>query len=123
MSNRNRRAGHDLERKVVNDFKAIGYASAISSRMESKRKDDAGIDICNTDPFAIQCKNMQGNIDYAAFLEDMEVTKDEIRVVVHKKTKKAKTRFVEVGTYAILPYEDFLRIAELLSNNGKRKHV
>lgn len=117
MANRNRTAGHTLERKVVNDFKAIGYTTAISSRMESKRKDDAGIDICNTDPFAIQCKNMKGNIDYAAILDDMEVEENQIKVLIHQKTKKAKVRFIEVGKFAILPYEDFLRIAEHLKNN------
>jgi hypothetical protein len=111
---RNRTAGHNFERKVVNDLKAIGYDSAVSSRFESRRLDDSGVDICNTSPFHIQCKNMQGNIDYQKFLEDINPPEGfEMRVLLHKKTKKVKTRFMPEGIFAIMYYEDFLRLAEL----------
>ena len=54
MSNRNRTAGHDWERKVINDLKEIGYSEAVSSRQASREADNAGIDICNTGNIAIQ---------------------------------------------------------------------
>lgn len=113
-TSRNRTAGHNFERKVVNDLKLRGYDSAVSSRFESKKLDDSGVDICNTSPFDIQCKNMQGNIDYQKFLEEIDPPEGfNIRVLLHKKTKKVKSRFMPEGIFAIMYYEDFLRLAEL----------
>jgi hypothetical protein len=111
---RNRTAGHNFERQVVNDLKARGFVSAVSSRFESRRLDDSGVDICNTSPFDIQCKNMQGNIDYQKYLEAINPPDGhEIKVLLHKKTKKVKSRFMPEGIFAIMYYEDFLRLAEL----------
>ena len=64
MANRNRTAGHKWELEVIKDIKEIGYTEAVSSRYSSRETDDAGIDICNTDNLAIQCKNTSKNIDY-----------------------------------------------------------
>ena len=71
MANRNRTAGHKWELEVIKDFKEIGYTEAVSSRYSSRETDDAGIDICNTDNLAIQCKNTSKSIDYHKINKEM----------------------------------------------------
>ena len=78
MANRNRTAGHDWEREVINDLKDIGYSEAVSSRYASRETDDAGIDICNTENLAIQCKNTTINVDYHKINQSMNTDKNKI---------------------------------------------
>lgn len=60
-----RSKGNSYERKIVNELKAItGDSELCSSRSESKRLDDAKIDIAdpnNVLDFYVQCKNTQTN--------------------------------------------------------------
>lgn len=108
MSNRNRTAGHNWEREVINDLKKIGYPDAVSSRSESKRTDDAGIDIMFTGPFNMQCKNESKRPDYHKLITEMP---DGINLVLHKYTKKTeKGKFVTQGKYVTLEYKDFLAL-------------
>lgn len=122
MANRNRTAGLNWERTVINDLKKIGFSKAVSSRSESKNRDDAKVDACFTGNYNFQMKNVKGKIDYHTILAEMPV-EENINVIIHKMTKKSagKKNFIEVGKYVILKYEDFLQIVETLNNsNGVR---
>ena len=103
MANRNRTAGHDWEREVIKDFKEIGYTEAVSSRYSSRETDAAGIDICNTDNLAIQCKNTFKSVDYHKINKEMNT--DKHKIIVHKRTEKKGDRFIVQGKYAVLEYE------------------
>ena len=103
MANRNRTAGHDWEREVIKDFKEIGYTEAVSSRYSSRETDDAGIDICNTDNLAIQCKNTSKSIDYHKINKAMNT--DKHKIIVHKRTEKKGDRFIVQGKYIVFEYE------------------
>ncbi len=105
MASRNRTAGHNWERECIKDLKVV-FPSAISSRMESKRADDAGKDICNTGDFDFQCKNTAKKLDYDEVLDDIET--DGIKVILHKLTEKKGNRFIVKDKYAIMKYEDFI---------------
>lgn len=113
--NNNRNRGNNFERECVNDMKNIGFDKAVSSRAESRNMDAAKVDICFTEPFYFQCKNMLGHIKYEDILETMPKT-ENINVILHKKTKKAKTSFMTTGKYAILKYSDFLKVLKMLQN-------
>lgn len=114
MSNRNRTAGHNWEREVIKDLKKIGFDKAVSSRYESKRADDAGIDIVGTGPFNIQCKNETKRPDYHKLITEMP---DGINIVCHKYTKKGEAgKFQCQGKYAIMDYETLMTLLDSYLN-------
>lgn len=124
MSARNKTAGHNFEREVISDFVDHGWRNAVSSRSESRRLDAMKVDICYTNPFSVQCKNMAAKVDYHTILESMPKG-ENINIITHKFTKKAKKNFIEVGKYVILSYDDFFRLADIyqewiILNNTKK---
>ena len=112
MSKRNKTAGHNFEREVIKDFVDHGWETAVSSRSESRRLDAMKVDICYTNPFSVQCKNMATKVDYHAILESMPKGHN-INVIAHKFTKKANKNFLEAGKYVIMTYDDFFRLADI----------
>jgi hypothetical protein len=98
MGKRNRRAGHDYERKIAKEMRALGWVSAITSRYGSREKDDKKVDIMNVDPFNIQCKSVQRPVKYIALLDEMP-NDFNFNVIFHKLLHK--------GEYVILKKEDF----------------
>lgn len=117
MGNNNRNRGNTFERECVNDMKEIGFSKAVSSRAESRNMDAKKVDICYTEPFYFQCKNMVGNIKYEEILNEMPDT-ENINVIIHKRTRKAKTSFITTGKYVFFKYDDFLKIVKILKANG-----
>lgn len=96
-----RNKGNSYELKVIRELNSMYWPGAVSSRSESKRKDDAGIDICYTDPYNIQCKAVErlGNIHQV--LNSMP--KDEnINLVFHKRNRQ--------GEVVSMTKEDFYKI-------------
>ena len=86
----------------------MGWDQAVSSRSESKNKDDKGIDICYTDPFNIQCKAIEtlgsAHKVLAAMPQD-----SNYNVVFHKKNRQ--------GVVVSMTMEDFLEIVQMLKSN------
>ena len=114
MSNRNRTAGHNWEREVIKDLKKSGYKDAVSSRYESKKADDAGIDVVNTGPFNFQCKNETKRPDYHKLITEMPAG---INIVLHKYTKKTeKGKFGCQSKYAVMEYDTFLILLDAFIN-------
>ncbi len=113
---RNRNAGHGWERDSARGFRECSYPFVVTTRSESKSRDDKGIDLMNKDEyknglfeFSVQCKCTQKNPDYHSLIE--ELPKDfGIPIVFHRKTLKTKTRFRVVGEYATLRVEDFYNL-------------
>lgn len=113
MANRNRTAGLNYERKIINELKNLKFfLKAVSARAESKNMDDKGVDICYTEPFYIQCKNSKTNPRYDLLLEDMPQVPGIINAIIHQKTRKATTKFVAQGEYVVLKKQDFYRLLE-----------
>jgi hypothetical protein len=117
LANNNRNRGNSYERACVNDMKEVGFSKAVSSRAESRNMDAKKVDICYTEPFYFQCKNMVGNIKYEEILNEMPNT-ENFNVILHKRTRKAKTSFITTGEYAFMKYADLLKIIKLLNDNG-----
>lgn len=52
----------------------------------NKELDNEGVDLIGTDPFLIQCKAVERNLNYLAILDRMP--NDGIRVVIHKRNNR-----------------------------------
>jgi len=94
-----RQKGHSFERDIVNELKEMGYA-AITSRMESKRMDDLGVDIIDDTPFYIQCKAVERLGSIHKVLAKMPTEKTPI--VLHKKNNQ--------GTIVAIRWADFKKL-------------
>ena len=105
MSN-NRNRGNGYERTLVNRFKQLGFEKACTSRAESRNMDAKKVDLCNTDPWRVQAKNLSKLVDYVKVLESMP-KEEGINVICHKKTRKRHKNFVVEGEYAIMTLDDF----------------
>uniref|UniRef100_A0A6M3IK78 Restriction endonuclease n=1 Tax=viral metagenome TaxID=1070528 RepID=A0A6M3IK78_9ZZZZ len=79
---RNRQKGHDWERQVVNEFKALGFKDAMSSRAGDRFKDSQGIDILNV-PINVQCKRHHNFCSPVEPLKDMPL-RGKVNVVFMK---------------------------------------
>ncbi len=97
-----RNKGHAYERRIINELKEI-WPDAVSSRSESKRLDDAGVDICYTDPFYFQCKAVERGINLRDVLDHMP-DKDQFNVVLWKQNRKEEL--------AVMSKKDFYKILE-----------
>lgn len=94
-----RNKGHTFERKFVEYLKIYGY-EAVTSRSESKRMDDKGVDIIDNTPFYFQCKAVERSINNHDIINRMPTEK--MPVVVHKKNNK--------GTLVTMKLEHFANL-------------
>lgn len=106
---KSRAKGVNYELAIIKSFKEeLGYDEAVSSRFESKRTDDAGVDICYTQPFNVQCKAVEKlPTSYHAILERMP--DKGINILFHKKNRQ--------GTVVSMGEKDFYKIVKLLIEN------
>lgn len=126
IGKRNRRRGHAYEVKIVKELKEItGDESLCTSRSESKRTDDLGIDIVdfnNTLPFYCQMKATQAMPKIKQLDHDV---RDKCRAA-HKSEKplvifwaaqemKASKQFI-TGEYCLMPKELFFSILKCIYN-------
>lgn len=61
------------------------FEDAVSSRSESKRTDDAGVDIMYTDPLQIQAKAVEKSINTHKILAGMPQVEGKLNLVFHKR--------------------------------------
>ena len=104
-----RKKGHAYERDVRDFFIKLGWTTCVTSRLESKRADDAGIDLCFTDPFNVQAKAVENLGSVHAVLARMPAD-NKFNVVFHKRNRQ--------GTIVAMSQDDFERIISLLKKNN-----
>jgi len=94
-----RTKGHAYEREVAQKFRDAGYPECVTSRSESKRTDDLGIDLCYTDPWQVQCKN-QERISPAPhdILAGMPQN-HKFNVLFHKRSRKGTIVSMDEDTF------------------------
>lgn len=109
---RNRTAGHNWERECVRIFKDLGWEECISSRWESKRRDDSGVDLMYTDPYNVQCKTNSQSLNTHKILSEMPNEESRINIIMERRTEKRGNKFFKVGDYVHLKLEDFLSLIE-----------
>ena len=122
--NRNRTAGHNYERQVVNEIKNIGFNNILTARSESRNADNAGIDIFDPSgdfPFYIQNKVYKGYPKLNELINNDRPTrwKDKNIIVFHKKVSKKGKRFYTDDEFVSMKKEDFY---ELLNRAYGNRH-
>lgn len=103
-----RNKGHGYELQIRDLFIKLGWLQCVTSRSESKRKDDQGIDLCYTDPFNIQAKAVEKLGSVHDILSKMPKDSN-YNLVFHKRNRK--------GTIVCMTIEDFKEILEILITN------
>lgn len=110
MSAKERRDGHNYERKIRREFvDDLRFVDCVTSRYESKATDDKKVDLCYTDPFNIQLKNWKRRPNYEEILGSMP-DDWKINVIIHRINKRKGKQF------AILYKEDLYKIIKILLN-------
>lgn len=97
-----KKKGNAYELKVIQDLKEL-YPEAVSSRSESKRADDAGIDIMYTNNLQIQCKAVEQSINTHKILSGMPKN-GKMNLIFHKRNRQGET--------VTLSKEDFLQLLQ-----------
>lgn len=127
-----RTAGNRYEQECAALMRAIGFDHVVTSRAESKSRDDAKIDLMNKNegrngrlPYNVQCKNYNCHLAYHTILKEIERVPGIINVIFHKLTSNklkdgSKGKFATLGYYAILHKEDFLLMVKQLLVFGKQ---
>lgn len=119
VGKRNRSVGLNFERDLAKKFRELGYEHIVTTRAESRSRDNQGIDLINKDEgvngrfeFNVQAKSINKHVAYAKLLASIPNVNNVKNVVIHRQTTKHGTRFVETGRYAILNLEDFFKMVE-----------
>lgn len=103
-----RKKGHSYELAIRDLFRELGWTNSVSSRSESKNKDDQGIDLCYTDPFNVQCKAVEKLGGIHDILARMPKGSN-YNLVFHKRNRK--------GTIVAMTLEDFTELIQMLITN------
>ena len=102
-----RNKGNNYEVKLCNELKEF-FPDVVTSRSESKRLDDHGVDFCYTGIFNIQAKaveKLRGG--HHEILDRMP--KEGVNVVFHKRNNK--------GTTVTMTKQEFYNILELFKDD------
>lgn len=116
----NRKKGHNFELGVIRRLNEIGY-NCVSSRSESKRTDDKGIDIIDLDdklPFNIQCKYSSNTPNYF-LLKEKCPDKTKPFAIAWKKATNDGTN--SPGTIIMMDIEEFYKCIKLTENSYSSK--
>lgn len=101
-----RAKGNTYELSIKTDHIEIGFKDVFTSRNESKRMDDKGVDLVGL-PYHIQCKAVEKlSPGLHKILSDMP--NDRIRAVFHKRNR--------LGSVVCLTKEDWYKILRHLKS-------
>ena len=110
--NYSRQKGHRYELKIIKELNTLyNTTSLVSSRSESKRTDDAGVDIVDKDnilSFYVQCKNTQATPNPT--LIDKCKLKDKPLVIFWNKQVKKETNCISEGEFVMMKKDFFYEI-------------
>lgn len=104
-----RKRGNNYEVELAKEFRELGFLDTCTSRYESKRRDDAKVDLCFTEPFNVQakCRNNYGNP--LPTLSEMP-SDDNINVIISKVVNR--------GEFVTMNKKDFYVFVAMLKNNS-----
>jgi hypothetical protein len=104
-----RAKGHCFERTLAKTFRERGWPECLTARLESKRVDDSGVDLCFTKPFNIQAKAVETLGSAHNTLAKMP-TDDNINLVFHKRNRS--------GVVVSMTEADFWKLLETYKHDG-----
>lgn len=107
-----RKKGNSYELKIIKELNLLyDTDTLVSSRSESKRLDDAGIDIVdgnNIMPFYVQCKNTQ-NIPSVDLIKECKRQDKPLAIFWNKQIKK-EVNCISAGEFVIVTKELFYKL-------------
>lgn len=120
MANRNRTAGILGELKIVHELTDLGFDKVVTTRSESKRLDDMGVDIMQLPSplFPLPCYFQSKKALKAPTFDLVEAELDKPLVVIYMKQEKKGSRFFTVGEYAIMKKEFLYKLLQYVPNNS-----
>lgn len=86
-----RRKGHAYERTLAKEFRELGFSKCVTSRAESKTRDDQLVDLCYSGPWNVQAKYTANQPNFSALLSAMPREDGQINLVFHKKIRQPET--------------------------------
>jgi len=113
MANRNRNAGNQYERDIVNELRKLGFETVVTSRSESRNMDNTKVDIFDPEgqfPYFIQNKVYQNYPKLNELINGKDVNKKKPLLVFHKKVEKRGTRFFTEGEFVSMNKETFYNL-------------
>lgn len=117
LAKKNKNKGSSLELEIVNKLKEIGYVGCVSSRSQSKRMDDAKVDIVDLEdklPIYIQSKYTQNTPNYFGIKSECPLT-DKPFTVIWKKATNDGTN--SPGTIAMVDIDFFYKLLKVYKEN------
>lgn len=99
--------GNRYEQKIAKELRELGFTGVVTSRSESKSKDDDKIDLIDKDgylPIEIQLKSTQSTPSYFKIREESSVDNKKFAIIWAKQEKK-ETNICTVGECAIISKE------------------
>lgn len=101
--------GKRFELKIAKVWMRLFGGEVERTSYASKKLDDMGVDLTNTDPFNIQCKAVESSMNYHQILERMP-HEHNINLVIHKRNHQPPV----VALYL----EDFLELLTAMKREG-----
>jgi hypothetical protein len=101
--------GKRFELKMAKVWMRLFGGNVERTSYASKKLDDMGVDLTDTDPFNIQCKAVESSMNYHQILERMPQSTN-INLVVHKRNHQPPV--------AALYLEDFLELLTAMKREG-----
>lgn len=119
MGNRNRTAGILGELKIVHELTELGFDKVVTTRSESKRMDDMGVDLIQLPSpiFELPCYFQVKKTLQTPSFDLFEAKLDKPLVVVYMKQEKKGSRFFTVGEYAIMKKEFLYKLLQYVYHN------
>lgn len=111
------RKGLGYEWKVRDNFRALGYVNACTSRGVDRSLDAAGVDLANTGEFLVQCKAVERGLSAHKILDNMPNEKGKTRLMIHKKNIRKQHGGEVVSMY----WADFERLV-IDANKARTLH-
>lgn len=100
----NRKKGNKFETDLAIELREF-FPEVVTSRSESKRTDDKGVDFCYTEPFNIQAKAWERAPSYHTVLDQMPKDRWE-NIIFHKKNHKGTVVVMSKQTFYNLQTEN-----------------
>ncbi len=101
--------GKRFELKIAKVWMRLFGGEVERTSYASKKLDDMGVDLTDTDPFYIQCKAVESSMNYHQILERMP-HKDNINLVIHKRNHQPPV--------AAMYLEDLLELLTAMKREG-----
>jgi len=104
-----REKGKRFELAIAKLWMEIMGGEVERTSFASKKMDDMGVDLTDTDPFFVQCKAVERSLDVHSILDRMPQDTN-YNIVIHKRNQQ--------GSVVAMHLSDFMEIIQMLRRNG-----